>query len=63
MKNRIYKLYNISSKSEYKGNCNKHECTIKGEPGIFKERMNSASKDHIVESIVYQDKRKNKKTC
>ena len=53
MNNRIYKLYNITDKTEYKGFCAKYECTINGEVGIFKERMNSASKDHIVEAIAY----------
>ena len=49
MDERIYRLYNIADRTEYKGNILKHECSIKGERGIFKERINSASKDHIVE--------------
>lgn len=53
MIDKIYKLYNVKDKSEYRGLCKKYECTIKGEHGIFKERLNSASKDHVVEAIVY----------
>ncbi len=46
MDERIYKLYVTKDLTEYKGFCHKYECTINGEKGIFKERMNTASKDH-----------------
>ena len=54
LNDRIYKLYNIVDRKEYEGMCNKYECDMHGEHGIFKEPLGYGTKDHIVEAIVYQ---------
>lgn len=54
IKNRIYKLYNKVETEEYQGFCRKMYCDIKGEHGIFKERMSQRSIDNVMESFIYQ---------
>lgn len=50
---KLYKLYNIKDKRDYEGSIEKCECSIKGEYGIFKERISMQSIDNVMEEVVY----------
>lgn len=51
---KLYKLYQINHKTDYDGSTVKCECIIKKESGLFKERRNTQSKDHIMEQVAYE---------
>lgn len=50
----LYKLYLIKNMESYEGSIEKCECTIKGEKGIFKERIGPHSKDNVMEQVAYE---------
>lgn len=50
----LYRMYNEEDKTVYVGSAAKFECDIKGEHGLFKERISIQSKDHIMEQVVYE---------
>lgn len=51
---KLYKMYIIKNKENYNGGIEKYECVINNERGIFKERVSTRSKDHIMEQIAYE---------
>lgn len=50
----LYHMYEIKNRSDYEGSIIKYECTISGERGLFKERVSTQSKDHIMEQVCYE---------
>lgn len=50
---KLYKLYKIKDRSDYNGSIQKIECVINNERGLFKERLSTQSKDHIMEQVAY----------
>ncbi|MBO5389211.1 MAG: HipA domain-containing protein [Lachnospiraceae bacterium] len=54
MSEKLYKMYIIKNKADYCGSIQKYECVINDERGLFKERISTQSKDHIMEQVVYE---------
>lgn len=50
----LYNMYEIKNRSDYEGSIVKYECTINKERGLFKERISTQSKDHIMEQVCYE---------
>lgn len=51
---KLYKMYIIKNRQDYTGSIQKYECVINNERGMFKERISTQSKDHIMEQVAYE---------